>query len=86
MYLVCEHKTNGRKLVPNGLSILNEEGLVTIISSNPDICMITKAIQPGCISIDIYKIDLVPEAEKGGFEKTIMTQGNEEVPWKEFFE
>ena len=34
MMLVYEHKTNGRKLVPGGLSILDEEGLVLIISAS----------------------------------------------------
>jgi hypothetical protein len=85
MYLVCQHKTNSRQLVPNGLSILDEEAIVMIVSRNPDIRMITKAIQPGCTSVDIYKIDLVPDAEKTAFEKKLKAKGKEEVPWKEFF-
>ena len=88
MYLVCEHKTDGRNLIPNGLSILDEEGLVMVISANPDIQMITKAIKPGCTSVDIYKHDLVQEAEKAAImEKAKRGDGTkgEEVPWKEFF-
>ena len=88
MYLVCEHKMNGRKLIPNGLSILDEAGLVMIISANPDIQMITKAIKPGCTSVDIYKHDLVPEAERAAFMEKAKRDGKGkggEVPWKEFF-
>jgi hypothetical protein len=88
MYLVCEHKTKGRNLVPNGLSILDEEGLVKIISLNSDIRMITKAITPGCTSVDIYKHDPVPEADKAGFMEKAKREGEGkggEVPWKEFF-
>ena len=84
MFLVCEHKTNSRQLVPNGLSILDEEAIVMIISGNPDVRMVTKAIQPGCTSVDIYKIDLVPEEQKTAFEKKLKAKGQEEVPWKEF--
>lgn len=32
--LVYEHKTNGRKLVPDGVSILSEEEIVLIISGS----------------------------------------------------
>jgi hypothetical protein len=86
MYLVCEHKTNSGQLVPNGISILDEEAIVMIISHNPDIRMIAKAIKPGCTSVDIYKIDVVPEAEKAAFEKKLKAKGEEEVPWKEFLD
>ena len=88
MYLCCEHKTKGRNLVPNGLSILDEEGLAMIVSLNSDIRMITKAITPGCTSVDIYKLDLVPEAEKAAFMEKAKREGKGkggEVPWKEFF-
>jgi hypothetical protein len=50
--------------------------------------MITKAIIPGCTSVDIYKHDLVPEAERAAFmEKAKREGGTEgaEVAWKEFF-
>lgn len=33
MMLVYEHKANGRKLVPNGVSIMTEEDIVMAISS-----------------------------------------------------
>jgi hypothetical protein len=84
VYLFCGHKTNNRRLVPKGISILDEEGLVMIISANPDIRMIKKAIKPGCTSVDIYKIDLVLDAEKAAFEEKLTARGKEEVPWKEF--
>lgn len=34
MRLVYEHKTNGRKLVPNGLSIMDELDLTLVISES----------------------------------------------------
>ncbi|KAK3709135.1 hypothetical protein LTR37_011114 [Vermiconidia calcicola] len=88
MMLVYEHKTNGRKLVPNGLSIMDEEGIVMIMSGNPDICMVTKAIQPSVTSVDLYKIDLMSEDEKAAAVKVTGIEkpdDKEEVPWKVFF-
>ncbi|KAK3714429.1 hypothetical protein LTR37_007735 [Vermiconidia calcicola] len=88
MMLVYEHKTNGRKLVPNGLSSMDEEGIVMIMSGNPDICMMTKAIQPGVTSVDLYKIDLMSEDQKTAAAKVTGLEkpgDKEEVPWKVVF-
>ncbi len=37
--LVCEQKTNGRKLVPNGVSILEDMALMTILSQRKSILL-----------------------------------------------
>ena len=49
--------------------------------------MFTKAIKPGCTSVDLYKMDLLPEAEKVAAAKEVEkleAGGQVEVPWKVF--
>ncbi|KAK4540387.1 hypothetical protein LTR36_009244 [Oleoguttula mirabilis] len=91
--LVYEHKANGRKLVPDGVSIMSEEDIVMAISAHPDIIMLTKAIEAGQTHVNLYKADLLTDAEKAAAPepaKTIKSKAtkagtaNEEVPWRVF--
>ncbi|KAK5112552.1 hypothetical protein LTR85_011244 [Meristemomyces frigidus] len=95
MLLVYEHKTQGRKLVPDGVSIMSEEDIVMAISAHPDIAMVTKAIEVGQTHIDLYKADLltevqkshVREAAKGSKDRKAKAEtsaGAEEIPWRVF--
>lgn len=118
MYLVYEHKTNGRKLVPDGVSIMSEEDIVLAMSTrklhsllawaqvhrllqnlsadastDSDIYMVIKTINPGSTHIDIYKADLLRDHEKaealtkaksGATDKVGGGEKIEEVPWKVF--
>ncbi|KAK5164906.1 uncharacterized protein LTR77_009570 [Saxophila tyrrhenica] len=80
LMLVYGHKTNGLKLVDNGVSILDELALVTILSEYPEIQMVTKAITPGKTSFPIYKADL--DVEKTS--KQTKEEVKDEVPWMGF--
>ncbi|KXT09703.1 hypothetical protein AC579_8948 [Pseudocercospora musae] len=80
--LVYEHKTKGRKIIPNGTAMLSELDLIMLTSEYCDVIIRKKAIKPGSTSIEILKTDLMDEDEKAA----AMAKGvkAEEVPWMTF--
>ncbi|KXS95759.1 hypothetical protein AC578_1728 [Pseudocercospora eumusae] len=80
--LVYEHKTKGRKIIPNGTAMLSELDLVMLTSEYSDVIIRKKAIKPGCTSIEILKTDLMDEEEKAGAVAKGISA--EEVPWMTF--
>ncbi|KAF7191078.1 hypothetical protein HII31_07593 [Pseudocercospora fuligena] len=80
--LVYEHKTKGRKIIPNGTAMLSELDLIMLTSEYSDVIIRKKAIKPGSTSIEILKTDLMDEEEKAAaVAKGVKT---EEVPWMTF--
>ncbi|TKA53920.1 hypothetical protein B0A55_11974 [Friedmanniomyces simplex] len=80
MMLTYEHKANGRKLVPNGVSIMSEFDIIIPMSEHPDVHLVTKPIQAGQTHIDLFKADLLDRTKQYGNPRTAKFGGKEETP------
>lgn len=66
---------------PLSLSLTIDDHMLTLL--DPKLCATTKTIRPGCKTVKIYKLDLVPDDQKLAFVWGAgrgRMEGNQEVP------
>ncbi|TKA76669.1 hypothetical protein B0A55_02611 [Friedmanniomyces simplex] len=75
-------QANGRKLVPNGVSIMSKFDIVIAMSEH--VYLVTKPIQAGQTHIDLFKADLLDPTEQYGNPRSAKFGGKEVTPWRAF--